>query len=117
MARLIVAVYEELSTAKLVARTLEAAGVPAAEIDLVAGPSLVPTRADLTTRDHLMTLGVPETEAQIFADLVQGGAVLITARVTAETEDHAYAALDGTRPGQPLAIFEVAATDPTAAER
>lgn len=106
MARLIVAVYEDLATAKLVVRTLEAADVPADQIDLVAGPALVPARSDITTRDHLMALGVPENEAQIFADMVQGGAVLVTALVAGETEDRAYAALNETRPSEPLAIFE-----------
>ncbi len=110
MAILTVAVYEDLATAKLVGRTLEAAGILPGAIHLLARPDLVPPEADLTTRDRLMRLGVPENEAQILADMVQGGAVLIAVATPSASPELARAAglLSEARPSEPLATFEVA---------
>lgn len=115
MAILTVAVYEDLATAKLVGRTLEAADISPGAIHLLARPDLVPPEADLTTRDRLMRLGVPEHEAQILADMMQGGAVLIAVATPKDSPELARAAgiLLEARPAEPLASFDIAdATSP-----
>lgn len=115
MTILTVAVYEDLATAKLVGRTLEAADISPDAIHLLAHPDLVPPQADLTTRDRLMRLGVPENEAQILADMVQGGAVLIAVATPSNSAELARASgiLLEARPAEPLASFDTeAATNP-----
>lgn len=110
MSSLAVATYENLATAKLVARTLEAGGIGADAIHLLAPPDLVPADADLTTRDRLERLGVPEHEAQLLADMVQGGNVLVAVAPGAGDEAlrRALAALAAAKPSEPLAVFEAA---------
>ncbi len=109
MAILTMAVYEDPATAKLVGRTLEAADISPGAIHLLARPDLVPPEADLTTRDRLMRLGVPESEAQVLADMVQGGAVLIAVATPNNSPELARAAglLLDARPSEPLASFEI----------
>jgi hypothetical protein len=110
MPNLAVATYDNLATAKLVTRTLEAIGIGADDIHLLAPPDLVPAEADLTTRDRLERLGVPSHEAQLLADMVQGGNVLVAVAPAsgADALRQTLAVLTEAQPSEPLAVFEVA---------
>jgi len=110
MARLSIASYDNLATASLVARTLEASGIPESRIRLLAKPGLVPERAGRSLRDQLTGLGVPPDEAQIHADMVMGGAVLIAVETadSGDEFDRAVGLLAEARPSDPIATYDLA---------
>ena len=110
MARLSVASYDSLATASLVARTLEASGIAEARIRLLAKPGLVPERADRSLREELIGLGVPPDEAQIHADMIMGGAVLVVVETadSGEEFDHIVGLLAAARPSDPIATYDLA---------
>jgi hypothetical protein len=111
MARLSIASYDSLATASLVARTVEASGIVEGRIRLLAKPGLVPERGDRSLRDQLIGLGVPPDEAQIHADMVMGGAVLVAVETddSGEELDRAAAILGQARPTAPIATYDLAA--------
>ncbi len=106
---LTLAAYENLATAKLVARTLEAENIPEDAVHLIASPGLVPAEADRTVKDRLRALGIPEHEAQILADMVQGGCVLIAVQTSEGGEDYlqATASLAAARPREALMTIDL----------
>jgi hypothetical protein len=108
---LTIAAYENLATATLVARTLAAEGIADDAVHLIAPPGLVPAEADRTVSDRLRRLGVPEQDAQILADMVQGGCVLIAVATSEGGEDYrrAAASLAAARPREPLLTIDTRA--------
>jgi hypothetical protein len=107
--RLTVAVYRELAAARAVMDALRGAGLAERNIQLMTRPAADPATGDREAYRRLVDLGVPKHEAQLLADLVVGGTVLLAVRTSAEGEDLglALAILRASPTDEPLATFDV----------
>ncbi len=104
-----VATYHDLSAAGAAVRSLENAGIAGHSVLLLARPQEPAMEGDRHLRDRLTGLGIPDHEAQIFADMVEGGdaLVVVTTDAGGRDLDRILAVFGESQHTEPLAIFAV----------
>lgn len=111
-ANLIVATYadRQIAAATAAAAGAELDGIVDSPVRVLARPDAPPETADLGTRDALVRLGMPDLEAQIYADLVAGGSALVAVLAREDRAElaHVLGFLAATPITEPLGTFRIA---------